>query len=363
MVLEWLDDFAVSALCEVVRWLVRVVDHTPRRGARAMKQAWHPDELTQHWTLADDDYRLLGEKTGATRLAFAVLLKAFQYEGRFPLRRDTVPVPVLAHLAAQVAVPLAAYATLDWDGRSARRHRADIRAYCGYDVFTLAHEADLIAWLSPHVRSPDPTSEALTLTAYRHLRSLKLEPPLPARLRRLLQAAVRHREARLVEETVARLSSTTCTALDALIQTEALGEDEGASEQAPLFPVRSELATLKDDAGAVKVETVLEELAKLRQLRALGLPETLFRDTPAKLLAHYRQRAASEPPREIRRHPPAVRYALLAALCWQRQREITDTLVELLLHMAHRVGVKAEEKVDATLLQHMKKVMGKTRFL
>jgi len=53
-----------------------------------MKQAWHPDELAQHWTLSDDDYHLLGEKTGATRLAFAVLLKAFQYEGRFPLRRE-----------------------------------------------------------------------------------------------------------------------------------------------------------------------------------------------------------------------------------------------------------------------------------
>ena len=328
-----------------------------------MKQAWHPDELAQHWTLSDDECRLLGEKTGATRLAFAVLLKAFQYEGRFPLRRDTVPVPVLGHLAAQVAVPLAAYATADWDGRSARRHRADIRAYCGYDVFTIAHEADFIAWLSPYVSSPDPTSEALTLTAYRHLRTLKLEPPLPARLHRLLQAAVRHREARLVEETVAQLSPTTCTALDALIQTEALGDDEDASDQVPLFPVRSELATLKDDAGAVKVDTVLEELAKLRQLRALGLPETLFRDTPVKLLAHYRQRAASEPPRELRRHPPALRYTLLAALCWQRQREITDTLVELLLHIAHRVGVKAEEKVDATLLQYVKKVMGKTRIL
>jgi hypothetical protein len=320
-----------------------------------MQQAWHQDELTHHWTLSDAEYRLLGEKTGATRLAYAVLLKTFQYEGRFPLRRDTVPVPVLAHLAAQAAVPLAAYATVDWDGRSARRHRADIHAYCGYDVFTLAHEADFIAWLSPHVSSPDPTAEAHTLTAYCHLRSLKLEPPLPARLCRLLQAAVRHREA--------RLSPATCTALDALIQTEALGDDEGTSEQAPLFPVRSELATLKDDAGAVKVDTVLEELAKLRQLRALGLPETLFRDTPAKLLAHYRQRAASEPPRELRRHPPAVRYTLLAALCWQRQREITDTLVDLLLHIAHRLGVKAEEKVDATLLQYAKKVVGKTRLL
>jgi len=328
-----------------------------------MKQAWHPDELAQHWTLSDDECLLLGEKTGAARLAFAVLLKAFQYEGRFPLRRDTVPVSVLGHLAAQVAVPLAAYATADWDGRSARRHRADIRAYCGYDVFTIAHEADCIDWLSAHVSSPDPTAEALTLTAYSHLRTLKLEPPLPARLRRLLQAAVRHREARLVEETVARLSLTTCAALDALIQTDALGDDEDASDQAPLFPVRSELATLKDDAGAVKVDTVLEELAKLRQLRVLGLPETLFRDTPVKLLAHYRQRAASEPPREVRRHPPALRYTLLAALCWQRQRELTDTLVDLLLHIAHRVEVKAEGKVDATLLQYVKKVMGKTRIL
>jgi hypothetical protein len=51
-----------------------------------MKQDWHPDELIQHWTLSDEEYLLLGQKTGATRLAFAVLLKAFQYEGRFPMR-------------------------------------------------------------------------------------------------------------------------------------------------------------------------------------------------------------------------------------------------------------------------------------
>src|ERR1035438_9775643 len=92
----------------------------------------------------------------------------------------------------------------------------------------------------------------------------------------------------------------------------------------PLFPIRSELAIVKDDAGAVSVETVLDEIAKLRQLRALGLPEGLFRGVPARLVTHYRQRAASEPPRELRRHPPEVRYTLLVALCWQRQQEITD---------------------------------------
>jgi hypothetical protein len=114
----------------------------------------------------------------------------------------------------------------------------------------------------------------------------------------------------------------------------------------------------------IKVETVLDEIAKLKQLRALGLPEVLFRNVPAKLVNHYRQRAASEKPRELRRHPPEVRYTLLAALCWQREREITDTLVELLIHIAHRVGVRAEEeKVEIELIKYVKKVMGKARLL
>ena len=41
-----------------------------------MKQDWHPDELAQHWTLSPDECELVGNKTGATRLSFAVLLKA-----------------------------------------------------------------------------------------------------------------------------------------------------------------------------------------------------------------------------------------------------------------------------------------------
>lgn len=106
-----------------------------------------------------------------------------------------------------------------------------------------------------------------------------------------------------------------------------------------------------------------QEIEKLRQLRALGLPDTLFEGVPVKVVTHYRQRASREPPRELRRHPPHVRSMLLAAWCWQRQREITDTLVDLLLHIAHRIGIRAEDKVDTELLQHLRKVAGKTKLL
>ena len=108
---------------------------------------------------------------------------------------------------------------------------------------------------------------------------------------------------------------------------------------------------------------MLDEIAKLEQLRALGLPEDLFWEVPAKLVTQYRQRAGTEWPRELRRHPLAVRYTLLAALCWQREREITDDLVELLIHIAHHVGVRAEEKINAELMKYVKKVMGKAKLL
>jgi len=181
-------------------------------------------------------------------------------------------------------------------------------------------------------------------------------------LRRLLRQAVAAREERMIAEVAAQLSQATRHALDALIDTQ-LPAQVADADQIPLFPVRSELSSVKDDAGSVKVETVLEDIAKLRQLRALELPESLFRSAPPKLVTHYRQRAGSEPPRELRRHPPEIRYTLLAAPGWQREREITDNLVELLIRIAHRVGVRAEEKVGEELLRFAKKVVGKARLL
>ena len=37
--------------------------------------------------------------------------------------------------------------------------------------------------------------------------------------------------------------------------------------------------------------------------------------------------------------------------------------MELLIHIAHRVGARAEKKVDGELLEYAKKVLGKTKLL
>lgn len=70
-----------------------------------------------------------------------------------------------------------------------------------------------------------------------------------------------------------------------------------------------------------------------------------------------------EAPRELRRHPVAVRCTLLAAFCWQRQQEILDSLVELLMGIVHRLGMQAERKVDRELIRDFKRVDGKPKLL
>jgi len=234
-----------------------------------MNRAWHPDELAQCWTLNPDELELLGSKTGVTRLRFAVLLKAFQFDGRFPDRRADLAGSVVAHLASQIGVPAEAYFDGEWSERTQRHQRAQIRKHFGFRPFRARDESVLVGWLSQRVGSFNPETEALKLAAYDHLRSRRIEPPTPERLRRLLGMTVRQREERFVEETFTQLSSQTRAALDALVKRQ-MPENDGDAEQRTLFPIRSDLAVIKEGAGALKVETVLDEIAKLEQLRALA---------------------------------------------------------------------------------------------
>jgi Domain of unknown function (DUF4158) len=131
-----------------------------------MKQDWHPEELALHWTLSESELELLGAKTGATRLSFAILLKAFQFDGRFPGRREDVAGGVVAHLASQTGVPQEAYFEGEWSERTQRYQRALIREHCGFRAFRAKDESSLIAWVSERVTSPDPEMEALKIGAY-----------------------------------------------------------------------------------------------------------------------------------------------------------------------------------------------------
>ena len=69
-----------------------------------MKRLWQIPELVEHFTLIHNDFALLANKTGPTRLGFALLLKFFQYEARFPYAKNEIAWPVVNFVAPQLGL-------------------------------------------------------------------------------------------------------------------------------------------------------------------------------------------------------------------------------------------------------------------
>lgn len=74
-----------------------------------MKRNWNEDELLEHFVVVSIERKLIGNKTGASRLGFAVLLKYFQQEARFPSKKQDIPKVVVEFIAQQLGLSSALF--------------------------------------------------------------------------------------------------------------------------------------------------------------------------------------------------------------------------------------------------------------
>ena len=119
------------------------------------------------------------------------------------------------------------------------------------------------------------------------------------------------------------------------------------------------LAELKSDPGPLGLDTLLAEIGKLSTVRAIGLDGAVFGGASDRIVAAWRARAARMYPSDFEDCGDPVRYALLAALCWTRQAELVDGLVELLIGLIHRINARAERRVEKELIGELANVPGK----
>jgi hypothetical protein len=80
------------------------------------------DELVEHFTLLPDEVARLRNKSGPTRLGFALLLKFFTHRGRFPAGRGELADEVVEFVAKQVGVAGAELGFYDWCRAGRSRH-------------------------------------------------------------------------------------------------------------------------------------------------------------------------------------------------------------------------------------------------
>jgi len=311
------------------------------------------------WVLHAADRALIGNKTGATRLGFAVLLKLFAAEGSFPRRAEDVPLAAVEAVAGQVGVTVAAWQSYDWRGRTIEYHRAQIRAALGFREATLDDAEALGRWLDSQVLALERRPDRLLAAAREWCRSQKLEPPSPERLERLVRSVLHRHEDAFCAALLTRLPPKAAVGLDALLRPPVPGEAGGDADEARPPP----LVALRNGTGQASLQSVGEEAAKLACIRAVALPAGLFDGVPSRVLLAYRRRVGAEELHELRRHPDPIRLTLLAAFCHVRGREIADTLTDLLITTVHRIGAKAEKRVEGELMTDLKRVAGKPALL
>lgn len=135
-------------------------------------------------------------------------------------------------------------------------------------------------------------------------------------------------------------------------------DGDGADED-----LESVLSDIKSHPGNVSLNSLLDEISKLKQVRAVSTPAKAFTGIGVQVINAWRARASAAAPSHLCRFSPEVRHVLLAALLFQRQREITDTLVELLNSTVHRINARAEKKVTEAFVAEFTKVHGKSGLL
>lgn len=325
---------------------------------KTLKREWIDEGLAEHWTLLPSERKLLANKTGTTRLGFAVLLKFFQLESRFPQQSQEVNGPAVEYLVQQIGVPARQWIEYDSDSRAAKYHRSQIRSQLGFREATIEDGEALAIWLDEHVLHQDRQMERLRDLLLGRCRMLCIEPPTLDRLDRLIRSAIHQHEERFCSALLARLTVETQAQLDALLLPAESFDATVVRETG-----RALLQELRTDPGHACLECVRDEIDKLERLRSLNLSTDLFASLSPKVLKGYRQRASAEEPYELRRHPASLRATLLASYCQLRSHEITDNLADLPIATVHRIGAKAEQRVERELIEDLKCVTSKNNLL
>ena len=303
-----------------------------------MKRKWNNHELNEHWMLEPDERELSLRRKGANRLGFALLLKFFQFQGRFPERKNEVPRVVQAFIAEQLGLPAELYQLYTWGGRTLTSHRTEIRERYGFHRMKVGELDELQQWLSDEVLPQEVDDRRIKQQLYTELRLRKIEPPTAGQVGRLLNSARRQFEIQLCESIMEKLPDSCLKQLDAL---------PGPQEDSYILdPDEIRLNQLKAETGKVSLPSLEKELVKLEIVQEVGLPETLFSHLCDSIVERYRLRVETETLTELRRHPAPIRYTLLAAFCWLRSQELVDNVVELFILLVQRMERRSKRKVS-----------------
>ena len=329
-----------------------------------MKHVWNKKDLNEHFTISSEEYEMIDKKQSSRKLIFAVFLKFHQYEGKFPDNKVDIPRVVISFIAKQLNISISNFYDYEWRDRTIKRYKIQILDYFGFKKWNSRYSNDLIDWIQTNILPGQFKDEHIKTSVLKHLYDIKIEPPKPIILQRIINSAVKGWETNIFKQISERLSDSAKAEIDRFLcnNPSNLNNSKESNDDDDNVLFRQ----LKSDTGNISLNSVIEETQKLESIRKVNLPQNLFNGIPHKFLQRYRDRVMTEPAREMRRHPLYIRYPLFAIFLYLRSREITDGLIDLLKQLIHRIGANAEKNVTKEMVEdfkNVKKVKNKDKLL
>ena len=115
----------------------------------------------------------------------------------------------------------------EWDGRTVKAHRADIRRYFGFRECSVADADKAAEWLAANVCEKERQADRVREELLAYLKREQVEPPARDRVRRVIGTALAQAEQALTTRTASRVPAEAAARMRALIARAADPEDEG----------------------------------------------------------------------------------------------------------------------------------------
>ncbi|WP_433327360.1 DUF4158 domain-containing protein [Spirillospora sp. CA-294931] len=213
------------------------------------------DELAGNWTLVGDELDQVSGRRARRNLGSCCCCASMRCTAgsRRAVPRSRPGRHLRCPLGRGSSVELGLY---EWDGRTIKAHRADIRKYFGFRECSVADADQAADWLAVKVCEKERQVDRVRAELLAHLREERIEPPTRDRVRRIIGTAPRRAEQTQTARIAGRIPAESIPRVLALIARSVdPGDDAEEAAGADVF------ALVREEPGNASVKTIEREVS------------------------------------------------------------------------------------------------------
>jgi hypothetical protein len=297
------------------------------------------ETLIRHWTLDDDDYRLLRtRRRDDTRLGLALQLCALRYPGRLIRRGETIPEASLTFLADQLEVEPEVLANFARRAPTRYEQLAILRQHYGFAELTHPLRAELLAF-SRGVAVASSKDRHVVAALADEMRRRRIVIPGITVLERLAAQACTEAEEALFDNVAAQLTGDLVVRMEALLG------------MGPRLR-KSGISWLREPSGKAGASAMRGLIDRLEAVRHVGVSAQVLQAVPAHRIRRMAQEGRRLTAQNFEQMRPGRRHATLSAFLLEMEIALTDATIAMFETLIGKSFRQAEAARDQQLLEN-----------